>query len=211
MRQILDAINNGATGGQLASIKLPVTCKAAVLEKNDARIRCRVLIPGELKSRRHINLPGVKVNLPPLTEKDLEDIALGVEVGVDFVALSFCREAADILELKRVLRSLGSNARTVAKIEDQNAVRYIKDIVRAADSIMVARGDLGIECKMEELPIIQRRIIKECIHFGRPVIVATHMLESMITNPIPTRAEITDRSEERRVGKECRSRWSPYH
>ena len=163
-----------------------------VLEKNANRVKCQVLTEGDLGSRRHINLPGVKVNLPPLTEKDLEDIALGVEVGVDFVALSFCREAADILELKRVLRSLGSNARTVAKIEDQNAVRYIKDIVRAADSIMVARGDLGIECKMEELPIIQRRIIKECIHFGRPVIVATHMLESMITNPIPTRAEITD-------------------
>jgi pyruvate kinase len=163
-----------------------------VLEKNANRVKCQLLTEGDLGSRRHINLPGVKVNLPPLTAKDLEDIDLGVEVGVDFVALSFCREASDILELKRVLRSLGSNARTVAKIEDQNAVRYIKDIVRAADSIMVARGDLGIECKMEELPIIQRRIIKECIQFGRPVIVATHMLESMITNPIPTRAEITD-------------------
>ena len=163
-----------------------------VLEKNANRVKCQLLTEGDLGSRRHINLPGVKVNLPPLTAKDLEDIELGVEVGVDFVALSFCREAADILELKRVLRNLGSNARTVAKIEDQNAVRYIKDIVRAADSIMVARGDLGIECKMEELPIIQRRIIKECIQFGRPVIVATHMLESMITNPIPTRAEITD-------------------
>ena len=163
-----------------------------VLEKKANRMKCQLLTEGDLGSRRHINLPGVKVNLPPLTAKDLEDIELGVEVGVDFVALSFCREAADILELKRVLRSLGSNARTVAKIEDQNAVRYIKDIVRAADSIMVARGDLGIECKMEELPIIQRRIIKECIQFGRPVIVATHMLESMIMNPIPTRAEITD-------------------
>ena len=163
-----------------------------VLEKNANRVKCQLLTEGDLGSRRHINLPGVKVNLPPLTAKDLEDIELGVEVGVDFVALSFCREAADILELKRVLRNLGSNARTVAKIEDQNAVRYIKDIVRAADSIMVARGDLGIECKMEELPIIQRRIIKECIQFGRPVIVATHMLESMIPNPIPTRAEITD-------------------
>lgn len=163
-----------------------------VLEKNANRVKCQVLTEGDLGSRRHINLPGVKVNLPPLTEKDIEDIELGVEVGVDFVALSFCREAADILELKRVLRNLGSNARTIAKIEDQSAVRYIKDIVRAADAIMVARGDLGIECKMEELPIIQRKIIKECIHYGCPVIVATHMLESMITNPIPTRAEITD-------------------
>jgi pyruvate kinase len=163
-----------------------------VLEKDDNRVRCEVLTQGSLGSRRHINLPGVKVNLPPLTDKDLADIEIGAEVGVDFVALSFCREAADILELKRVLEHHGSKAKTVAKIEDQNAVKYIKDIIVAADSVMIARGDLGIECKMEELPIIQRRIIKQCIQIGRPVIVATHMLESMIENPVPTRAEITD-------------------
>ena len=163
-----------------------------VLEKDQNRVRCEVLTEGSLGSKRHINLPGVKVNLPPLTEKDHEDIRLGVELGVDFVALSFCREAADILELKRVLQGLGSKARTVAKIEDQNAVKFIKDIVMASDAIMIARGDLGIECRMEELPIIQRRIIKKCIQIGRPVIVATHMLESMIENPVPTRAEITD-------------------
>lgn len=163
-----------------------------VLEKDQNRVRCEVLTEGSLGSKRHINLPGVKVNLPPLTEKDHEDIRLGAELGVDFVALSFCREAADILELKRVLGTLGSKARTVAKIEDQNAVKFIKDIIIASDAIMIARGDLGIECKMEELPIIQRRIIKKCIQIGRPVIVATHMLESMIENPVPTRAEITD-------------------
>ena len=163
-----------------------------VLEKNEHRIRCEVLTEGSMGSRRHINLPGVKVGLPPLTEKDHADIRLGVEVGVDFVALSFCREAADILELKRVLTQLGSKARTIAKIEDQNAVKFIKDIILASDAIMIARGDLGIECKMEELPIIQRRIIKKCIQIGKPVIVATHMLESMIENPVPTRAEITD-------------------
>jgi pyruvate kinase len=163
-----------------------------VLEKTANRVKCQVLTEGGLGSRRHINLPGVKVNLPPLTAKDLEDIELGVECGVDFVALSFCREASDIRELKRVLRAQGSNARTVAKIEDQNAVRFIKDIIRESDAVMIARGDLGIECKMEELPIIQRRIIKECVQLGRPVIVATHMLESMIVNPLPTRAEITD-------------------
>ena len=163
-----------------------------VLEKNHNRIRCEVLTAGTLGSRRHINLPGVKVNLPPLTEKDIADVELGVAVGVDFVALSFCREAADILELKRVLREQGSPARTIAKIEDQHAVRYVNEIIRAADAVMIARGDLGIECKMEELPIIQRRIIRRCIQIGRPVIVATHMLESMIENPLPTRAEITD-------------------
>lgn len=163
-----------------------------VLQKQSNRIRCEVLTAGTLGSRRHINLPGVKVNLPPLTEKDLADIELGVEVGVDFVALSFCREAADIIELKRLLRERGSSAHTVAKIEDQHAVKHVNDIIRASDAVMIARGDLGIECAMEELPIIQRRIIKRCLQIGRPVIVATHMLESMIENPLPTRAEITD-------------------
>jgi len=163
-----------------------------VLSKDHHRIRCQVLTEGILGSRRHINLPGVKVNLPPLTEKDLADIALGVEVGVDYVALSFCREASDILSLKRVLAEHGSEARTVAKIEDQHAVSVLDEIIDASDAVMVARGDLGVECPMEELPIIQRRIVKHCIKRGKQVIVATHMLESMIENPLPTRAEITD-------------------
>ncbi len=163
-----------------------------VLAKEDARMRCEVLTKGVLGSRRHINLPGVKVNLPPLTEKDLADIKLGVEIGVDFVALSFCREAADIIELRRVLDEAGCKARTIAKIEDQHAVKVIDEIILAADAIMVARGDLGVECPMEELPIIQRRIVKGCLEVGTPVIVATHMLESMIENPLPTRAEVTD-------------------
>jgi pyruvate kinase len=163
-----------------------------VLSKIDNKIRCEVLTPGQLGSRRHINLPGVKVNLPPLTAKDLADVAVGAEVGVDFVALSFCREAGDILELRRVLKELGSEARVIAKIEDQHAVKEIDAIIDASDIIMVARGDLGIECPMEELPIIQRRIVKRCMMIGRQVIVATHMLESMIENPLPTRAEITD-------------------
>lgn len=163
-----------------------------VLSKDYHRIRCQVLTEGVLGSRRHINLPGVKVNLPPLTEKDLADIDLGVSVGVDYVALSFCREAADIETLRRVLGELGSQARVIAKIEDQHAVSVLDDIIEKCDAIMVARGDLGIECPMEELPIIQRRTVMRCIQKGRQVIVATHMLESMIENPLPTRAEITD-------------------
>jgi pyruvate kinase len=163
-----------------------------VLSKDQNRIRCEVLTEGILGSRRHINLPGVKVSLPPLTEKDLADIAVGVEMGVDYVALSFCREASDILALKRVLTEHGSEARTVAKIEDQHAITVLDEIIEASDAVMVARGDLGVECPMEELPIIQRRIVKHCIERGRQVIVATHMLESMIENPLPTRAEITD-------------------
>ncbi len=163
-----------------------------VLEKQQNRIRCKVLTPGTLGSRRHINLPGVRVNLPPLTEKDLADIRVGVEMKVDFVALSFARQPSDLEELRRVLQKLQSTAQIVAKIEDQSAVREIDEMIHAADAIMVARGDLGIECPMEELPIIQRRIVKQCIRFGKPVIVATHMLESMIENPVPTRAEISD-------------------
>src|SRR3954469_1920599 len=163
-----------------------------VLEKKRNRIRCKVLTPGVLGSRRHINLPGVRVNLPPLTEKDLTDIALGVELKVDFVALSFARKRSDLTELRQVLKKAKSRAQVVAKIEDQSAVRHIGQMIDAADAVMIARGDLGIECPMEELPIIQRKIVKSCLRIGKPVIVATHMLESMIENPVPTRAEITD-------------------
>ena len=163
-----------------------------VLEKGDNRIRTTVLTAGTLGSRRHINLPGVHVNLPALTEKDLADVALGVELGVDFVALSFARKKEDLEELRQVLQKSGSSAQVVAKIESQSAVREIDDMIEAADVILIARGDLGIECPMEELPIIQRRIVKRCLRFGKPVIVATQMLESMVNHPVPTRAEITD-------------------
>jgi pyruvate kinase len=163
-----------------------------VLSKTENLVRCEVLTPGMLGSRRHINLPGVKVNLPPLTEKDMGDIGVGVAAGVDMVALSFCREASDVDELRRVLREHDSKARVVVKIEDQTAIKNLDEIILRTDAVMVARGDLGIECPMEELPIIQRRIVKHCLRAGRPVIVATHMLESMISNPVPTRAEVTD-------------------
>lgn len=163
-----------------------------VLEKQNTRIRCRVLIPGELKSRRHINLPGVKVNLPSLTEKDKTDLAVGLIEGIDFVALSFVREAADIQLLRDVLHRYKSRAGIIAKIEDQSAIANLDEIVRTTDALMVARGDLGIECPFEELPIIQRRAVRMCFDYGKPVIIATHMLESMIASPMPTRAEITD-------------------
>ncbi len=163
-----------------------------VLDKKDAHIRCRVLTPGELKSRRHINLPGVKVNLPAFTDKDRADTKVAVEEGVDFIALSFVREAADIEQLREFLREHKSHARIIAKIEDQSAIANLDEIVRATDSLMVARGDLGIECPFEELPSIQRRAVQVCLDYGKSVIIATHMLESMIVQPMPTRAEITD-------------------
>ena len=163
-----------------------------VLEKNEARIRCRVVIPGELKSRRHINLPGVKVNLPSFTEKDRADAEVGLAEGIDFIALSFVRAAADIELLRAFLEARKSKVRIIAKIEDQSAITNLDEIVRACDGLMVARGDLGIECPFEELPVIQRHAVRMCLAQGRPVIVATHMLESMIAQPVPTRAEITD-------------------
>ncbi|MDB6168537.1 MAG: pyruvate kinase [Verrucomicrobia bacterium] len=163
-----------------------------VLAKDDAHIRCRVLIPGPLSSRRHINLPGVKVNLPAFTEKDRADTLVGLSEGIDFVALSFVREGKDVEQLRAFLTGQKSTARIIAKIEDQSAITHLDEIVRACDGLMVARGDLGIECPFEDLPVIQRRAVRTCLAQGRPVIVATHMLESMITQPVPTRAEITD-------------------
>lgn len=163
-----------------------------VLSKTDAHIRCRVLIPGELKSRRHINLPGIIVNLPSFTEKDRADTTVGLEEGIDFVALSFVRSADDINLLRNFLAEKKSTVRIIAKIEDQSGITNLNAIVSACDALMVARGDLGIECPFEELPIIQRRAVRACLAHGRPVIVATHMLESMITQPLPTRAEISD-------------------
>lgn len=163
-----------------------------VLEKMNAHIRCKVLTPGQLSSRRHINLPGVKINLPSFTEKDRADTLVGLEEGIDYVALSFVREASDIEALREFLRGQGSRAKIIAKIEDQSGINNLDEIIEACDALMVARGDLGIECPFEELPVIQRRAVKTCFHYGRPVIIATHMLESMIGSPMPTRAEITD-------------------
>jgi pyruvate kinase len=163
-----------------------------VLEKNATRVLCRVENPGKLGSRRHINLPGVDVNLPSLTEKDEADIRVGVEVGIDFVALSFVRRAEDIMVLRAYLNTLGSKARIIAKIEDQAGLRNLEAIVKAADAVMVARGDLGIEIDYHILPLVQTRIVEMCLTEGKPVIIATQLLESMISAPMPTRAEISD-------------------
>ncbi len=168
------------------------TLRMKVLTKHANKIECEVLTEGRLGSRRHINLPGVKVNLPALTAKDLADIKLGLELGVDFIALSFVREAKDIQQLKAVIAHAAHRPLIIAKIEDQQAVLHLNEIIQESDGVMVARGDLGIEVPYEELPIIQRKAVKTCLRVGRPVIVATHMLESMIENPMPTRAEITD-------------------
>jgi pyruvate kinase len=156
------------------------------------RLLCTVKTPGTMGSRRHINLPGVRLNLPALTAKDRNDLALAVECGADFIAGSFVRDAAHVRELRDAMNALEGDAQIIAKIEDQEAVRNIDAIIAEADVVMIARGDLGTEVEFEELPLLQRRIVKRCHELGTRVIVATQLLESMITNPTPTRAEVTD-------------------
>src|SRR5271154_5346673 len=162
------------------------------IEKRHNELVCEVLTPGPMGSRRHINLPGIDVKLPALTEKDYADVELAFECQMDFIAMSFVRRAADIELLRETIKSKNSGVRIVAKIEDQIAVKNLEEIIAACDGLMIARGDLGIEVPYEELPIIQRRAVNLCLEAIKPVIVATHLLESMITNPAPTRAEITD-------------------
>jgi len=163
-----------------------------VLEKQGNQLVCKVIDGGTLGSRRHVNLPGIRVNLPAITPKDRRDIEFGLEHEVDYIALSFVRSVDDIHELRELLGGRGQNVKIIAKIEDQEGVTNIHEIVRAADGVMVARGDLGIETNIADLPNVQRRIVHSSAKWGKRSIVATHLLESMIENPIPTRAEVTD-------------------
>jgi pyruvate kinase len=163
-----------------------------VIEIDSERVRCEVQIPGPMGNRRHINLPGVRVQLPCLTEKDKADIQVGIEQKVDFFALSFVRESADLDYFHSYLKEHQSAARVIAKVEDQQAITNLEEIIAASDGLMVARGDLGIECPFEDLPIIQKRAVQLCLKHSKPVIIATHMLESMINSPLPTRAEVSD-------------------
>jgi pyruvate kinase len=164
-----------------------------VLEKqHDGMMSCKVIDGGILKSKRHVNLPGIRVNLPAITKKDRADILFAIEHELDFIALSFVREAGDVHELRELMGDKAGKIKIIAKIEDQSGVANIEEIIEAADGIMVARGDLGVEINVAELPNVQRRIAKLCAEQGKRVIVATHLLESMIENPIPTRAEVTD-------------------
>ncbi len=163
-----------------------------VEEIQETALKCKVVDGGKLGSRKHINLPGIRVNLPSITQKDQKDILFGLEEDVDFIALSFVRSAEDIHQLRKIIEDNNGHSAIIAKIEDQEAVKNMIEIVEASDGVMVARGDLGVELPIEELPIIQRAIVRECAIKGKRVIVATHLLESMIHNPSPTRAEVTD-------------------
>lgn len=163
-----------------------------VLAKDNRTLRCKVVDGGVLKSKRHVNLPGIRVNLPAITEKDRRDVQFAIDNDLDFIALSFVRTAEDVQELRAILDEQQASIKIIAKIEDQEGLSNIRDIIEAADAVMVARGDLGVEINIEDLPNVQREIVRQCAIQGKPVIVATHLLESMIENPIPTRAEVTD-------------------
>jgi pyruvate kinase len=151
-----------------------------------------VIDGGKLGSRKHINLPGIRVNLPGITEKDRRDIQFAIKHELDFIALSFVRTPNDVLEARAMVEASGANVKIIAKIENQEGVDNFSRILEVSDGIMVARGDLGVEVDFRELPVIQRRIVRECALAGKPVIVATHLLESMREAPMPTRAEVTD-------------------
>lgn len=163
-----------------------------ILSKDVRDVLCEVIDGGVMKSRRHLNIRGKSANLPAITDKDWADIKFGVDVGVDYYALSFVRNADIIYELKRYLSKQGAKIGVLAKIESADSVSNLEDVLDAVDGAMVARGDLGAELPVEQVPLWQSRIVSGCRKRGKPVIVATNMLESMVTNPTPTRAEVSD-------------------
>lgn len=163
-----------------------------VKEVRDVDVVTEVVYGGPLKSRKGINLPFTKVSSPSLTEKDLTDLEFGIKNEIDWIALSFVRKASDIKSMREILTRNNSSARIVAKIEKPEALSNIDDIIELTDAVMVARGDLGVEIWLEEVPMVQKMLVEKCNKAGKPVIVATQMMESMIENPRPTRAETND-------------------
>ena len=164
-----------------------------VKEVNGDDIVCEVQNSGIVKNHKGVNVPGVKVNLPAITEKDRCDIEFGIEQGIDFIAASFVRKVSDVLAIREILEeNNATHIKIISKIENQEGVDNLDEIIEVSDGIMVARGDLGVEIPTEEIPVVQKLMIKKCNEAGKPVITATQMLDSMIRNPRPTRAEVTD-------------------
>lgn len=164
-----------------------------VMSIDDSQVKCRVLNGGPVSNHKSINLPGAKTNLPALTSKDIEDIRFAIEHDFDFIAASFVRKAADVLEIKKILEKYdGESIHIIAKIENREGISNFDEILKVADGIMVARGDLGVEIPMQEVPTVQKALIEKCYKIGKPCITATQMLDSMMRNPRPTRAEVSD-------------------
>ena len=172
-------LNDGA-------IQLKVICPT------NSEVKCRVVVGGLLSNNKGINVPGVRLNVPSITSEDLKHLAFAVEQGVDFVAISFVHSVADVLEIKKILQKKRANIPIIAKIEKREGVNDIDRIIAEVDGIMIARGDLGIEIPLKRVPIVQKEIIRKCNQAGKPVIVATQMLESMVGATRPTRAEVSD-------------------
>lgn len=163
-----------------------------VVDVAEDRVLCKVKSPGIVTNRKKLSIRGKSFNLPAVSEADAQDIAFGVRIGVDFVAASFIRRPEDVIAVRRVIESYGSTIPVIAKIETRESVEYVEQILRVSDGLMIARGDLGVEFPPEEVPIIQKRLIRMCNRAGKPVVTATQMLESMVSRPTPTRAEASD-------------------
>ena len=164
-----------------------------VVEIKDKDIICKAINTGRLGSRKTVNVPGLKLNLPALSQKDIDDITKGVKAGFDFIAASFVRRASDVQETRKLLDDNGGkDVQIISKIESQEGIDNFEEILELSDGIMVARGDMGVEIPMEQVPVVQKHFIKRCNAVGKPVITATQMLESMTSNPRPTRAEVSD-------------------
>ncbi|WMT39548.1 pyruvate kinase [Paenibacillus sp. D2_2] len=164
-----------------------------VEEVQGTEIKCRIVNGGTIKSKKGVNVPGVNISLPGITEKDANDIKFGVEQGIDFIAASFVRKANDVLEIRKLLESMNAtHIQIISKIENQQGVDNLDEILEVSDGLMVARGDLGVEIPAEDVPLVQKLMIEKCNRVGKPVITATQMLDSMQRNPRPTRAEASD-------------------
>ena len=166
--------------------------KLQIQTVNDTDIVCKVLNNGKIKNKKGVNVPGVHLSMPYMSQRDKDDIIFGIQQGYDFIAASFVRTAQDVYEIRNLLNQYDSNIRIIAKIENREGVNNIDSILAAADAVMVARGDLGVEIDFTELPGIQKTIIERSFSFGKPIVTATQMLDSMMVNPRPTRAEISD-------------------
>ncbi|GAA0133694.1 pyruvate kinase [Paenibacillus sp. YSY-4.3] len=164
-----------------------------VVDIQGTEIKCRVINEGPIKSKKGVNVPGVDISLPGITEKDANDILFGIEQGIDFIAASFVRKASDVLEIRQLLeRNNASHIQIISKIENQQGIDNLDEILEVSDGLMVARGDLGVEIPAEDVPLAQKKMIEKCNRAGKPVITATQMLDSMQRNPRPTRAEASD-------------------
>ncbi|XZF13688.1 pyruvate kinase [Chitinophagaceae bacterium MMS25-I14] len=158
----------------------------------DNRVRVKVITPGTLFPRKGVNLPDTSISLPSLTEKDLADLDFIISQNIDWIALSFVRRTEDVIDLRQRIKDKGSNAKIISKIEMPEALNHLRDIIIASDAVMVARGDLGVELPLQQVPMVQKKIVRMCIHRAKPVIIATQMMESMLDRTRPNRSEITD-------------------